>query len=227
MTVEDQTLIVQQQLRLSVRVRLLLGVVFLLLAIVVVAIFRLPPKLEAGQVIDQFGVYRFPSGGHQLEINKTAEGNVQIFYHRRVTEFAPFSIPIISNLTTDQPLTFEAERNWFVCVDRFERLWIYQGRWHKKWAPKRKMPSGGATQNTQGVFMEGLIFYRPGQLGLGGQIVSITGDWTGVPAVFFDRIPNKNQGTSVWGNIPPIPQSPPPFTKQQQTMLEQKLNALR
>lgn len=227
MTVEDQTLIVPQQPRFSVRVRLLLGIVFLLLAIVVVVILRLPPKLEAGQVIDQFGVYRFPAGGHQFEIKKTADNNVQIILHRRITEVKLFSIPVYSRLAADRPISFEAERGWFVSVDRYQRLWIFHGLWDKEWGAPRPMPSGGTVPYAPAVLMQGSWFLPSGKLVLGGNVVSETGEWAGVPSAFFDRLPDKNQELSIWGNIPPIPQSPPPFTKQQQMMLEQKLKIVR
>lgn len=77
------------------------------------------------------------------------------------------------------------------------------------------------------VLMQGSWFLPSGKLALGGNVVSATGKWAGVPSAFFDRLPDKNQELSIWGNIPPIPQSPPPFTKQQQTMLEQKLKIVR
>lgn len=227
MTVEDQTPIVEQRPRLSFRLRLLIGVIFLLLALAGVVLLRLPPKLEAGQVIDQVGVYRFPAGGHQLEIKETADNIVHIMFHRRIMEVELFSTPIYSRLAADRPITFEAERDWFVSVDRYQRLWIFRGRWDKEWGALRPIPSGGTVPYAPAILMQGSWFLPSGKLVIGGNVVSETGEWAGVPSAFFDRLPDKNQELSVWGNIPPIPQSAPAFTKQQQTMLNQKLNAVR
>tara|TARA_R110002095_G_C4251835_1_gene240262 strand:- start:31725 stop:32408 length:684 start_codon:yes stop_codon:yes gene_type:complete len=224
---EDQTLIVQQRPLLSFRVRLLLGAGFLLLALFVVVLLSLPPKLKAGQVIDQYGVYRFPTGGQRVEIKKTAANNVQIIFHRRFVEFSLFSIPIYSRLAADQPISFEAERDWFVSVDRYQRLWIFHGRWDQEWGALRPMPSGGTVPYPAAVLMQGSWFLPKGKLATGGNVVSMTGEWAGVPSTFFERIPDKDQGVSTWGGIPPIPVSPPPFTKKQQTMIELKLGIAR
>jgi len=58
-------------------------------------------------------------------------------------------------------------------------------------------------------------------------VASGMGDWRGVPAAFFERVPDKNRKVAVWGEVPPIPESPPKFTKQQEKELAQKLARMR
>lgn len=113
------------------------------------------------------------------------------------------------------PLSFEAEREWFVCVDRVQRLWVFRGRWKKEWGDKRKLPLGDFVPTPHAVLLFGMNSLRNGGIEIAVYGISSMGHWSGVPPDFFDRIPDKDQGTSVWGDIPKIPDSPPPLTKQQ------------
>ncbi|WP_298862307.1 hypothetical protein [uncultured Gimesia sp.] len=196
-------------------------VAILLLVFIVVIILLSRPRLKAGQVIDQFGTYRFPSGGHKLEINKTESGNVEVTVHWRTTRF--YVIPL---MVKDKFHTFESERDWFVSIDRYQRIWLFMGEWNKQWGKLRKMPSGGTVPYAQAVLMKGLMFTGSKQFGFGVQNVSETGDWAGVPQPFFNRIPDKEEA-SVWGGISSIPGSPPPFTKQQQKTITNWLRTHR
>lgn len=213
----------ESQTRWKQRTRFLFAVGFLLMMIAAIIFYRLPPKLEAGQVIDTCGLYRFPSGGHQLEIRKTAENNLKITIHRRVVEFSLFSIPVYSRLAPDRPSHFEAERDWFVAVDRYQRLWVYYGRWDREWGEKRKMPSGGTVPYASSVSMEGSWFLPSGELATGYNSARMTDFWQGVPSAFLERIPKEFYDPQKWPDMPPVPESAPAYTKQQETMLYQKL----
>lgn len=190
----------------------------LVLAVLVVYLWNLPRTLNAGEVIDQFGTYRYPDGRKLVEITRTEAGNVELTISR-----LSYRYYIIPTRTSDHLHTFEAERDWFVSVDRYQRLWLFVGSWDRKWGPLRKMPSGGTIPYAQSVLMQGLVFYRPDRLGECSMNASAMGDWRGVPHAFFERIPNKNKTEAVWGGIPPIPVRPPDFTMQQNTMLAQRL----
>ena len=213
----------ESQTRWKQRTRYLFVVGFLMLMIAAIIYYRLPPKLEAGQVIDECGFYRFPSGGHQLEIKKTTENNMQITVHRRVVEFSLFSIPVYSRLAPDQPTYFGAERDWFVAVDRYQRLWIYRGPWDLEWGAPRLLPSRGYGQLFPAVTMDGSWFEPNGELVTGGYVASMTGNWDGVPPAFFERMPKQFHDPREWPDVPPVPESAPAFTKQQETMLYKQL----
>ena len=172
-------------------------------------------------MIDQFGTFRFPSGSNRLEIEKTASGNVEVTIHRRRGGFHFFP-----SIHKHGPLSFEAERDWFVCVDRYQRVWVFRGRWKKEWGNIRKMPSGDVVPSPQSVLMFGMYSSNDGGIVFSFFINSLMGDWSGVPPAFFDRIPDKDQGTSAWGKIPKIPNSPPPLTKQQKKMINDTLRKL-
>jgi hypothetical protein len=215
MTEETPNQFITNPSRLQHFRRWLIGVGTGLLLLVAVLVWITPPVIEAGQVVDQFGSFRYPAGGHRLEIKKTDEGNVQITIFRRSTRY--FFIPVMTKYSFR---TFEAERDWFVSVDRNQRLWLFQGRWKKEWGKLREMPSGGTIPYGQGILMDGIWFLPTGQLAKGTTVVMNNSDWTGCPPEFFERIPGKDQGQPVWGGeIPQFPQSPPAFTKQQEKLI--------
>lgn len=219
MTAKNRIPIVKKLFRLSPIVWLLFGVVLLFLSLYFATRESQPPKLEVGQVIDQFGTFRFPAGHNRLEIEKTASGNVEVSIYRRETGFHFFP-----SMKKQGPLTFEAKRDWFVCVDSFQRLWVFRGRWKKEWG---KMPLGDAVPASQAVLMFGMNTLSNGGIEIAAYIVSSSGNWSGVPHAFFDRIPDKDQGTAVWGEIPKIPDAPLPLTQQQKKMLTDTLQNFR
>ncbi|QDT84556.1 hypothetical protein MalM14_22160 [Gimesia chilikensis] len=190
----------------------------LVLAVLVVYVWSLPQTLTAGEVIDQLGVYRYPDGRKLVKITRTEAGNVKI-----TTSQLSYRYFIIPRRTVDQFHTFEAEREWFVSVDQYQRLWLFVGRWQKEWGPNRKMPSGGTVPWVQSVLMQGLMLLESGEVAMGVNVPSSTGDWEGVPQAFFDLIPGKDKKVPVWGEVEPIPESPPKFTKKQEKKLTQKL----
>ena len=223
MTDKDTNLTAKRNSGLKHRAWFLYFPALILLTLFVLIWYRLPPQLEAGQVIDECGLYQFPSGGHQLEIRKTAENNLQITIHRRVVEFSLFSIPVYSRLAPDRPSHFEAERDWFVAVDRYQRLWVYYGRWDREWGKLRKMPSGGTVPYASSVSMEGCWFLPSGELATGYNSARMTGFWQGVPSAFLERIPKEFYDPQKWPDMPPVPESASAYTQQQETMLYQKL----
>lgn len=190
------------------------GVVALLTVLVLV--WNLPPRLNSQQVVNQLGTYRFPTGNSTLQIAKDQSGNLTITVHRQTTRF--YFIPYTY---TDPPITFEAEREWFVSVDKYQRLWVFHGHWDQTWGELRQMPSGGTIPYDPAVSVHGWQFTPNGLLASGFNLVSETGDWAGVPAEFFARI--RDSGNATWGNAPAIPDSAPPLTKQQESQLASRL----
>lgn len=165
------------------------------------------PRLQPDEIVDQFGIYRLPRDGRMLKITQDDDGNVV------VSVFGGFSSKVLT--------TFESERGWFLCVDRFQRLWIYHGHWDRDWGALRKMPSGGTVPYAPAVYLEGLTFFRPGRLAGGSQVVTHTGNWEGVPQSFLDRIPDRE--SAQWGNTPPVPTKSPHFTRSQELEIGKRL----
>jgi ribonuclease HII len=113
-----------------------------------------------------------------------------------------------------RPTIFESERDWFVSVDQYDRLWIYHGHWDRAWGELRQMPSGGIIPFSPSVLLHGMSFTDAGHLADGSNVVTATGHWAGVPQQFLNRIPDRE--SAQWGNVPPVPESAPQFTKPQQ-----------
>jgi hypothetical protein len=187
---------------------------------VVAFIWQLPQRLSAGQVVDQFGTYRFPTGRRTLQIAKDDFGNVTVSVSRQMRRFY-----VIPYTVTAPQSTFESERDWFVCVDKYQRLWVYHGHWDRAWGKLRQMPSGGTIPYAPAVIMHGSWFGGPGRLFDGGNVVTESGDWAGVPQQFFDRIPSRDGAQ--WGNVPPVPTSAIQFDAQQEIQIENHLRRAR
>jgi hypothetical protein len=177
-----------------------------------VFVLRLPRRLNPGQVVDQIGTYRFPSGGRQLEIVKTDDGHLEVMTKWPDKRWWP--LPTWGRTSVGN---FDVERQWFISVDECKRLWLFVGPWDPQWGRPRKLSSGGSASHVPTVLMEGKWFLPDGSVVSGSNDVSMSGDWTGVPAEFFDRIPGKSM--PVWGNIPKIPVLPASFTERQMQQL--------
>lgn len=190
-------------------------VAVLVLAVVVSG----PQRLQPGEVIDEFGEYRFPSGNRKLSITKDESGNVRVAIHRQ--KF-PFYCGPYGYFPADMPEFFESERNWFVSVDQYNRLWEYRGHWDREWGALRQMPSGGTIPYAPAVFLNGMFFTSSGFLVRGESVVTATGHWAGVPEQFFNRIPDRE--SAQWGTVPPIPTERPQFSGQEKERLTNLLN---
>jgi len=172
--------------------------------------------LRPNQVVDSFGSYSLPNGRDRIAISKTPEGNVRVtFFHPQRKYY------FLKTFFPRTLMEFEAERDWFLSVDDYDRIWLFIGRWDPKWGELRTLPSGGTIPYRAAVLMDGSWFDGTGQILNGGMVVSATGDWTGVPSEFFDRIPSKDK--SEWGMVRFIPASPPPFSEQQKLELISEL----
>jgi hypothetical protein len=184
-------------------------------SIVILAIFFLlskPQPLQPGQVVDTLGDYKCPNGRQTLRIKKDDSGNIHISVSRRATLFS-----IIPYSYWDRSATFESERDWFASVDQYDRLWIYQGHWDKRWGRLREMPSGGTIPYAPAVLMEGISFTSSGELVTGGNVVTATGNWAGVPQQFFDRIPKRS--SAQLSSDQEFPTTPPRFTREQHSQV--------
>jgi len=188
----------------------------------VLAIFRHTlPRLRPGQVVDELGTYRFPTGNRELTIDLDDSGNVHITTHQFVTEY--YVIPKGHN---ENVYSFESERGWFISVDEYERLWVFYGRWDKVWGTLRRVPSFGDSPYAPAVIMDGMWSDGPGIVSKGGMVISENGNWDGVPKEFFDRLPDKE--SDAWPpQALPFPQAPPPLPKQQEEQFESLLSESR
>ena len=181
---------------------------------------KLPPRLNPEQVVSQLGTYRFPTGNNSLQIAKDQSGNVSITVHRQATRlyFIPYTY-------SDRPFTFESERDWFVSVDKYQRLWVYRGHWGKSWGKLRQMPSGGTIPYAPAVLLDGSFFLENGKLVSGSCVVSETRYWAGVPGEFLARI--HKSGTEKWRTACAIPDLPPPLTQVQEFQLAGRVKRAR
>ncbi|HIF01352.1 MAG TPA: hypothetical protein EYQ63_31220 [Fuerstia sp.] len=175
-----------------------------------------PHRLRPGQVIDEVGDYRFPTGKRTLSIAEDDFGNIHVTVQHKATRlyFIPYSY-------SDRPTLFESERDWFVSVDQYDRLWIYHGHWDRAWGELRQMPSGGTIPYAPAVLMHGLSFTASGHLVSGSNVVTATGKWAGVPQPFFDRIPDRE--SAQWGNVPVLPRTALQFTTEQQAEVSSRI----
>lgn len=103
------------------------------LGIAVFAILSIPQRLEPGQVIDRYGTYRFPAGRRTLRIQKDVSGNVVVTVRHRAMRYR-----FIPYMVSNTLATFESERDWFISVDEYDRLWVYHGHWDRAWGPLRE-----------------------------------------------------------------------------------------
>jgi hypothetical protein len=190
----------------------------LIVIMIIAALFR-PPRLQPGQIVGEFGTYRSPSGRLRLTISESTEGIVGITMRRPTKQFY-----VLNTYSEKGVAHFEAEREWFLCFDEYDRLWLFVGRWDPRWGESRKMPSGGYCPPQASVGLAGFWFLQVngrtgvtgGNGGNGGTVVSSTGHWEGVPPEFFERIPAKDE--DIWGEIAPFPDAPPPLSQSQRRL---------
>jgi hypothetical protein len=175
-------------------------------------ILMFPVRLRAGQIVDEFGTYRSPQRQYGITVAQSPDNIVRVTFTHRTTRYW-FLTSFVDGVSHD----FEAEREWFACFDEYDRLWLFVGKWDPQWGDTRRLPSGGYKPHIQGVILEGFWFGQSRVLG-GGNVVSSTGDWAGVPREFFDRIPDRHG--NVWGENPALPDSPPPLTENQKQAAE-------
>ncbi|MEP3478731.1 MAG: hypothetical protein ABJZ55_05745 [Fuerstiella sp.] len=226
----------QSQPRFSSR-RILIAGVGLVTAVLLVAILLaspdeecdaidLLPQLGPGQIVEDCGKFRFPRGNRTLHLSEDDHSNVHIAVHVRssVVCCVPFTtIPYrtVPWESVEHEVVVESEREWFASVDRYDRLWVYYGRWDKQWGNLRKLPGGGTRPYAPAIIMHGLSFLRSGGLTVHGQVVSDTGDWGGVPADFLKRVQEATELETDEKCV--IPATPPTFTSQQDFEITQRL----
>ena len=171
-------------------------------------------RLQPGQIVEEFGTFRSPRGHFGVKISETTPGIISVTRLR-----AKPWLYFFTTYEQERPHDFDAERDWFVSFDNYDRLWTFRGKWDVSRGRPRRLPSGGSVPYYQAVSMTG-FWFTPSRLVRGSNVVSHTGQWTGVPAEFLERIPGK--GDEVWGGsgIRPIPIDSPPFTRSQQREIE-------
>jgi len=169
-------------------------------------------RLAPDQIVDQFGTYALPDGNQAYHVSRTADGHVRVRQLVRQTRF--YFLPTTIEFLCAE---FESERRWLLCFDRYDRLWLFVGKWEPQWGERSKLPSGGWWVNYQQV----IVCDR-----FGIEVVSSTGNWAGVPTAFFDCLPGKQE--PVWGGVsPPVPHSPPPLSATEERRLGRFVSAHR
>lgn len=166
-------------------------------------------RLAPDDVARSCGTYLSPRG--KLLVVKDADnGMIQIQFESR--RWWQRVLNRVNQRVRPQPdWEFERERDWFFCFDKYDRLWVFIGRRDPAIA-HRQTSSGGFVPRIQSVLMSGFWFVGSRPIG-GACVVTDTGDWQGVPPRFFEQIPCKaDPSVDVWGEIPPIPATPPEFT---------------
>jgi hypothetical protein len=188
------------------------ALVFAALAVVLVAIVGLTGarRLQPDEIVREPGAYDSPGNRYRVVV---AESDARTVTFTLVSP-RPWK-RVAAILDHGRPLPavaeFEVERDWFLCFDEYDRLWLFIGQ-REPGTELRKTSSGGFVPRIQSVMMFGFFF-------LGTQpidsvsVVSSTGDWKGAPPRFFAEIPGKEGAPiAVWGEIPPIPGAPPGFS---------------
>lgn len=198
------------QRRVMGRAATALAAIVMLISIVVI---NTPPHLEADEIVREYGTYVSPGKRFRVVVEETDNQMIKVGFESKPTfrlvvqRFFNRSrrrqVPVFSE--------FEVERDWFLCFDEFDRLWIFTGRRDPK-IEARKTSGGGTRPRVQSVMMKGFSFINGRTMGT-EMVVTGIGDWRGVPPQFFDQIPGKDDPSlSIWGENPPIPADPPEFT---------------
>ncbi|MAG93058.1 MAG: hypothetical protein CMJ48_04845 [Planctomycetaceae bacterium] len=188
--------------------RILIGsAVLLMLVLLALLLFSSLDRLRPGQLVDDLGTYRSPSGRQKVEISKSPEGNIIVTQLRRSRQS-----PLLKPYSQVGRTEFEAERDWFLSFDEYDRLWLFIGEWDRDWGRLRRMPSGGTRPYAQRVLLEGFIFTRNGVF-RGSSVVSEMGNWEGVPQEFFERLPEKSDAG--WAPSAVVPETASPLTPDQ------------
>ena len=189
------------------RSRCAMGFLGILLVLFVVARLVRPSRVLPDQIIDECGTYISPGGRDRVRISLTPDGNVAVTMLRPSRRFR-----LLTTYFEGTPQEFESEREWFCCYDEYDRFWLFVGKWEPQWGESRRMSRGQSWPHVQSVTMEGFWFTPSGLLN-GGNLVSSTGYWEGVPTEFFDRIPGKRD--DVWGDDRPLPAKAPELSPAQ------------
>lgn len=190
------------------------GVAGIVSALTLLIVLTGAERLEPDEIVRDYGTYVSPGRRFQLVVRETANRTIcvelesPVWWQRIVARFLDRS----GRSRRLPDLEFEVERDWFLCFDDYDRIWIFVGQWDRGWGPLRRLPSGGTRPYTQTVTMSG-FYFRWGRPVAAKRVVSSTGDWRGVPPRFFEQIPGReNSSIAVWGMNPPIPAVPPKLT---------------
>jgi len=165
-----------------------------------------------GEIIENVGSYRSPSGKYRIEIRKTDAETIEI--SKLTTSWRYHVVPVRSRSNV---ATFSPKRDWFLCFDQYDRLWFYHGIWDRSWGMPADSRSYGAA-----VHLEGFRSLQNNSFIGGAFVVSEIGGWEGVPEAFFDRLPAN--GDAAWGKQSPLPEAPPEYTSKQLKEIARKLN---
>jgi len=188
----------------------LAGIVLALLCLVVLTGAQ---RLEPDEVVRDHGTYVSPGRRFQVVVRETRNDTIRIEFEspnpwtRLLSRFSKSNYPFPGLISET-----EVKRDWFLCFDQYDRLWLFVGPWDREQGPLRRLPSGSTAGYTQNVTMYGFFFIGTRPVG-GVSTVSRRGDWRGVPPRFFEQIPDKEDASvAIWGEIRPIPATPPEFS---------------
>jgi len=170
-------------------------------------------RLQPDEIVRGYGTYDSPSKRYRIVVEESDNKMITVGFVSR-SPWHSIVDRIVNRKPTrrvDRFTEFEVERDWFLCFDEFDRLWIFTGQRDSS-IVTRKTSSGGFKPRVQSVGMRGFWFRRSRVMGVDMDVTG-TGDWRGCPPQFFAQIPYKGDpSVAIWGEIPPIPKDPPEFT---------------
>lgn len=161
--------------------------------------------LKPGELITESGTYR--CGSRVVTVSEREDGFIAITSAWMQEKFI-----VLDGLVDNwphHPELIEDHRDWFACVDELDRVWIYVGPTDRSWRERGPTPGGGIRPRTPSVTLQGVYFWQ-NDVHRGVASASGNGLWDGVPHEFFERIPHKDE--PIWGQVPPIPDSPQPLS---------------
>jgi hypothetical protein len=190
--------------------RLLWGGVIVLLALTTASMFLVDHlrRLRPGEVVDQDGTYYSPRAKYRVTVTEQpAAGFVNVEVQSKTNR-----LWIFSSYGRKAARYLDVERDWMLCFDEYDRLWLFIGKWPGATGKQRTHPSRGTLPDHQSVLLQG-FFFDGGRLAFGENVVSATGAWAGVPPEFFARLPGGSDPG--WSRGAIVPKRPVSFTKAQ------------
>ncbi len=161
------------------------------------------PSLLAGQPVNAIGTYRLQNGDRTLEIEKDETGEMNAAIRSPATRpLFPFTKIAFLNVQyrrNESQVGFDGRCEWVVSVDEYNRLWVCVS---------------SRTSRVPIVSVHGLLPQQSGTLVKGFEVVTSTGNWTGIPEQFLKRIRDTYNAEDGM-----FPEKPPEFTAEQVRLL--------
>lgn len=172
-----------------------------------------PRTLSPGEMVSGPGLYRSPHGGYRIRLAGPSGGFKTVTLERRRPRFWVWFeyVPYTPNLVDE-------EREWFLCFDKYDRLWKFKGAWDPAWGKTRLQPSGGTAVWVPSVTLEGAMYTHGRGPDRAVCVVSEVGNWEGIPPEFFSRVLERRGAT--WRDVPEIA---PEYTEAQSAAVRRQM----